>query len=207
MLFGGFAVGSAAALDAMLSSSAAGEEAAASALPLSPPDAHWSLDDILWSPDAVAAVAAPPGTAAGALLPALLSFPLEAAPTPKPGRRAGGAAAKPVACQALGCGASLEGSAPYYVRNRLCAAHVRAESFLLAASTTPQRFCQARRPYRAAPHRAACASALRPAACAAPRRGRGARRGRAAGVPYAAGRADTLRHRFPCTEVQPHPRP
>ena len=178
MLFGFAPLGSAAELDAMLTSSAAGDEHAGSATPLSPP-AHWSLDDILWSPDAVAAVAAPPGTAAGALRPALLESPIEGAPAPRPGRKAGGAGSKAVACQALGCGASLDGAAPYHVRNRLCADHVRADSILLAPSTQPQRICQARPASSRAPC-ASCASAPRSVPRDAPRRVLVGRRGRAA---------------------------
>ena len=94
----------------------------------------------------MAAIAAAPGNAGGggggggALRPALLATP-----------EGGGAKAAPVSsrraplrsatCQALGCSAPLE--APYYLRNRLCPAHVRAEQLWLVPGP-PQRFCQAR---------------------------------------------------------------
>ena len=143
MLLGGLPLNStAAALDAVMSASSGGAPAPA---PEAPP-AHWTLDDILWSPEAMAAIAAAPGNAGGggggggALRPALLATP-----------EGGGAKAAPVSsrraplrsatCQALGCSAPLE--APYYLRNRLCPAHVRAEQLWLAPGQ-PQRFCQAR---------------------------------------------------------------
>ena len=169
MLLGGLPLNStAAALDAAMSASSAGAEAPAA--PEAPP-AHWSLDDILWSPEAVAAISAAPGSRGGALRPALLATPEGGAAKQTPAPRRPPLRAH--TCQALGCSAPLE--APYYLRNRLCPAHVRAEQLWLTQGE-PQRFCQARvqqRARRAPPRRMPRAAARCVRCCAGPA-GRGA---------------------------------
>jgi hypothetical protein len=150
LLLGGLPLNStAAALDAAMSASSGGGEARAA--PEAPPAQHWALDDILWSPEAVAAISATPGSGGGALRPALLATPEGGAPKQTPAVRRPPLRAH--TCQAMGCHAPLE--APYYLRNRLCPAHVRAEQLWLTQEGPPLRFCQVRwrrTPGNARPH-------------------------------------------------------
>jgi len=100
---------------------------------------HWSLDEILWNPDALAATAAPQGSVGGGTLrPASLA----AVPEPKavPRRRT----QQSSTCSALGCSEALYALGAYYMRNRLCPAHLRAEQLWLTQEGSPLRFCQVR---------------------------------------------------------------
>ena len=140
MLVGSVPLAGAAALDAALTSDIVEWANAYAPAPDSP--RHWSLDDVLWSPDEMAAAAAPPGADAGALRPA----PLAAAAVrePKAAGRPRRRTQRSVTCMALGCGAALYALGGYYIRNRLCPAHVRAEQLQLTQEGAPLRFCQVR---------------------------------------------------------------
>lgn len=105
----------------------------------SPPH-HWALDDIVWSPDALAAAAAPLGSAGGALRPATLDAAMEA-PKSRGLRRK---TQRDATCTALGCSEALYALGPYYLRTRLCPTHLRAEQLVLAQDGPTLRFCQAR---------------------------------------------------------------
>ena len=100
---------------------------------------HWALDDIVWNADALAAAAAPPGSAGGALRPA----PLAAAVSePKAAGTSKRRAQRAATCTALGCSEALYSLGPYYMRNRLCPTHLRAEQLLLTQEGPVLRFCQ-----------------------------------------------------------------
>jgi hypothetical protein len=109
------------------------------------------------------AAAAPPGAVEGALRPAPLAV-AESPSATKPGRRR--RAPRLVTCQALGCAQQLNDLGSYYVRNRLCLDHMRAEQLWLAHGPS-QRFCQARPSLRCVPR------APRRASCPRPRAPRG----------------------------------
>ena len=134
MLVGSIALGTA-ALDAAMLSEVTG-------LPVA--DAHhWSLDEVLWDPDALAAAAAPLGDGGGGGGGALRPAPLAAA-APKPKATPRRRTQQGASCQALGCSEALNALGAYYMRNRLCPAHLRAEQLWLAQEGPPLRFCQVR---------------------------------------------------------------
>lgn len=114
----------------------------------------WSLSDILWDPITCTALPAPVAAPAGAaLLPQVLpptpgdakgncapGLAARAAPSP-PARPGGGE--RDVRCQVVACEAPLREAGRYYVRNRLCQAHLRAPELYLPSGAVA-RFCQAR---------------------------------------------------------------
>jgi hypothetical protein len=110
------------------------------AAPPAPAAAHapWSLSDILWDPITCTALPAlVPAPMGAVLLPQ--AMPARPTPGPTPSRPAGAE----VRCQVVACEAPLREAGRYYVRNRLCQAHLRAPELKLPSGAVA-RFCQAR---------------------------------------------------------------